>query len=515
MNKRNWDFYKTSQRGKEIISLFEKGGDDFEHAIKVLQYANTIGGEEINKYTEDIYYLYEVNISTYSHLLNEWSSESFEDFIDNVVISEFSLDSDSFVFNDENPIIRVDNFRDKINNAQYWSLALYYLSNGAKPILIPRRYDLLKRNSEVLGMNLPDPPRSRDYRESCIFYYTLCDIWNQFQAKYELSDAEFCACLYDYSQTLLDEDICETELPRPTNVWLTGAGKGDFKILDSFFLTKRERLINNQIWACNERTKKGDIIVVYCLSPRSYIHSIWRSQSGGIYNPFDYYHCRTLLSGGKETIHITFEDLKNDIYMSQIPIVRKNLQGINGVNLSPEDYNNLLRMIEEKGGDVSDLPKLYEGEPVEFGKILIERDVEEKILIPMLKRLGYNENDWTRQLMQKFGRNEKGIPDFVFFHHGKKHFEKAPMVIEAKLDMSSPLEYRKAFEQGLSYAQHLEATLMVICDKYRLVLYNVKKLNFNSPEPIFESLWQVIYGDDIVGAKLNSLMGREIVKAMK
>lgn len=515
MNKRNWDFYKTSERGKEIIALFEKGGDDFEHAISVLTYAQTIGGEEINKYTEALYDLYEVNISTYTHILSEWNYENFEQFIDSLVISEFSIENDSYVFNDEKPIIKTNDFRVKLNNAQFWSLALYYLTHGAKPLLMPRRFDLLKRNSNALGITIQEPPRTRDYRNSCLYYYTLCEAWNEFQAQYELTDAEFCACLYDYAQTLSDEDLCNSELPRPTNVWLTGAGKGDFAILDSLVYREDPKLLDNQIWACNERTKKGDIIVVYCLSPRSYIHSIWRSQSGGMYNPFDYYHCRTLLTEGKATAHITFDDLKNDSYMSQLPIVRRNLQGINGIGLSPEDYKNLLRMIEEKGGDVSGLPKLYEGEEVEFGEINVERDVEEKILIPMLTKLGYSENDWTRQLKQKFGRNEKGIPDFVFFHHGKKHFEKAPMVIEAKYDMSSPREYRKAFEQGLSYAQHLEATLMGICDKYRLALYNIKTLNPDSPEPIFESTWQVIYGDDLVGAELNSIMGREAVKEIR
>ena len=61
--------------------------------------------------------------------------------------------------------------------------------------------------------------------------------------------------------------------------------------------------------------------------------------------------------------------------MSQIPIVRKNLQGINGVELSALDYSELLRLIEQKGGDISALPKLYEAEDVDFGEIKLEKDV--------------------------------------------------------------------------------------------------------------------------------------------
>jgi len=107
--------------------------------------------------------------------------------------------------------------------------------------------------------------------------------------------------------------------------------------------------------------------------------------------------------------------LKSDPYFSQVPIVRKNLQGINGVQLTARDYSELLRLIKGKGGNVEDYPKLFEGRSVEFGEIKLEKDVEEKILIPMLKRLGYAEEDWTRQLTQKAGRGLKAIPDFVFF----------------------------------------------------------------------------------------------------
>lgn len=45
-----------------------------------------------------------------------------------------------------------------------------------------------------------------------------------------------------------------------------------------------------------------------------------------------------------------------------------------------------------------DYPRLYVGTPIDFGEIKLEKDVEENILIPILKRMGYNNTDWTRQL---------------------------------------------------------------------------------------------------------------------
>ena len=212
-----------------------------------------------------------------------------------------------------------------------------------KPVLLPRRFDIIQKNCDALGIELPDIPRTNDYRAYLTYYYDICMVWNEFQKANELTDAELCACVYDYA-TMLQEKSDSSELPKPTNVWLTGAsGKGDFAFLDS--LGKNAGENGESIWACNERTRRGDIIVLYCTSPRSYIHSIWRSNSGGIFNPFDYYHCRSTVCDGVLIPPIAFNDLKKDEYMSQVPIVRRNLQGVNGIELSAKDYAELMRMI--------------------------------------------------------------------------------------------------------------------------------------------------------------------------
>ena len=287
--------------------------------------------------------------------------------------------------------------------------------------------------------------------------------------------------------SLSEEEKQENEeLPPPTNVWLTGgSGKGDFEFLDSL---GKDSQAQTSIWACNERTRKGDLVIIYCTSPRSFIHSIWRAESVGIFNPFDYYHCRTTVCKGIRLPQISFADLKNDPYFSQQPIVRKNLQGINGVAFSAKDYSELLRLAEEKGAKTNNYPQLYVGKAIDFGKIKQEKDVEENILIPILKRIGYHVSDWTRQLQLKAGRKEKAIPDFVFFPQGAKHFESAPLVIEAKLDISSMLEEQKAFRQALSYARMLRSNLMGICDKERLIIYALDSSgSCNIEKPLFES----------------------------
>ena len=137
-------------------------------------------------------------------------------------------------------------------------------------------------------------------------------------------------------------------------------------------------------------------------------------------------------------------------------------------------------------------------------------------MIPYLFKLGYTEQDWTRQLSLKAGRGLKAIPYFDFFAHGDKHMEAAPFVIEAKLDMSSMLERRKAFSQCQSYARLLRSQIMAICDKNRIVVYTVSNEGFaNYENPIFEQHWAAVYSDSTFGPQLRKLIGREIIAEKK
>ena len=524
MNKQLWDLYKDSERGKKCIELFDPEKDDIVQAgFDILQYSANWGGDKTDDdfldHLDGFMWLWGNNLSQRGYIPKEWTRESFSKMMEEFDIVKPKIndkqeleytDDGKLVFETDSYLLKNSQYRDKAASINLLSLLLYYSFDAFKPILLPRRFDIIQKNCDALGIEMPDIPRTKDYKAYLTYYYDICLAWNEFQDDNQLSDAELCACIYDFAN-MLQENKESVDLPKPTNVWLTGAsGKGDFAFLDS--LGKDAGVNEESIWACNERTRRGDIIVLYCTSPRSCIHSIWRSNSGGIFNPFDYYHCRTTVCDGVLIPNISFNDLKKDEYMAQVPIVRRNLQGINGIELSAKDYAELMRMVQEKGGDITKLPQLFEGTEADFGEIKLEKNVEEQILIPMLKRLGYTESDWTRQLSQKAGRKEKAIPDFVFFPKGEKHFENAPMIIEAKLDMAPVQELLKAFKQGLSYARMLRSSIMGICDKERLILYKVDKNGgADRSNPIFEDHWVSIYSDAEVGARLNHLIGREVI----
>ena len=413
MNKQLWNLYKDSEQGKKCIELFNPEKEDIVQAgLDILKYSVNWGGDMVDDefidHLDGFMWLWGNNLSQRDFIPEEWTRESFSKMVEEFDIlqpkinekQELEYTEDGvLVFLEDSYLLKKNQYRDKAASVELFSLLLFYSFKVFKPMLLPRRFDIIQKNCDALGIEMPDIPRTKDYKAYLTYYFDICKKWNEFQQENDLSDAELCACIYDFAN-MLHEKPATVELPKPTNVWLTGAsGKGDFAFLDS--LGKDAGDNAESIWACNERTRRGDIIVLYCTSPRSYIHSIWRSNSGGIFNPFDYYHCRTTVCDGVLIPPITFNELKSDEYMSQVPIVRRNLQGINGIELSAKDYSELMRMIQEKEGDITSLPQLFEGSEADFGEIKLEKDVEENILIPMLKKLGYVETDWTRQLSLK------------------------------------------------------------------------------------------------------------------
>jgi hypothetical protein len=208
-------------------------------------------------------------------------------------------------------------------------------------------------------------------------------------------------------------------------------------------------------WQGNPDTQPGDIIVMYCLSPRSYIHSIWRAVTPGSIDPFFYFYRNVYIGHPIFVEHISLNEIKNDELLSQMPLVKKNMQGINGRIIEKKYYDRLLVILESKGQNIDLLPKL---DNIEIPSIEIknERDVEIYLLDPLLEKLDYNQQDWKHQLKVRMGRREKIIPDYVIFPNEEKGNESGFWVFEAKHSIESHKQLKIDFEQAKSYALRLQ-----------------------------------------------------------
>lgn len=518
MRTKAWDIYKQSAEGQRLLKLFSFEGDELETVRDIYEYVGQTDNM-INPEEESLRYEWFTSNLMLQGIIpdGDITKDNYEKIVRSFELRAIYTDNEECQFlgdRERDLVLAAHKIREKCTFMHILSLFLYTQDDDFIPILYQHHFFLIKNFAEQIGLELPEIPRARDYFEYLMYYYDICMAAKQFREEHNMTPEEFCTCLYGFAPNQEEDTVKDSKLPQPINVWFTGASKHDYRELLSKDITK------NVVWACNERTRRGDIVVVYCLSPYSMIHSIWRAESGGFFNPFDHYHCRTTLTQCvKLDKPIGFNQFVSDSYFSQLPIVSKNLQGINGVELSATSYMELLRLIRDNGESTDKFPKLFipqNWEPIVLDKGQPEKSVEEKIVIKkLLPLLDYEVGDWDRQLSQKAGRKEKAIPDFVFFKRGEKHAENAPFVLEVKADMKGEREIHEAYTQGRSYARLMRAPLFANCDKERLIIYKCKGDDYNYQHPIFENHWSAIFGSDEVKSMLIKIIGRSVIADTK
>lgn len=149
---------------------------------------------------------------------------------------------------------------------------------------------------------------------------------------------------------------------------------------------------------------------------------------------------------------------------------------MNGWSVTGKDYAELMRMIKAKGFDTSKLPQIYTPSLPEGITIENERDVEANLLEPLLNGMGwYEHKDYIRQLPIHAGRGHRIFPDYALHYDNKPEDEKAKVLIEAKYHMKSNQGIETAFLQAFSYAKLLLSSVIVLCDKECILVYEGKE----------------------------------------
>lgn len=327
------------------------------------------------------------------------------------------------------------------------------------PYLFTNRFSELKKIADFFDIDIPNPPKKSDYNGRFMYYWELCKVFYEFRIENELTPQELAAFLYGHGPKSISEDIT-TAIPEPSQAWFIGG-----VIRDRKHYTKG-------YWQANPEVKKGDILIHYETHPISAITCMWRAHTDGVIDPFVHYYSNCLIKDKIELPHITLDELKSDDYFKNHPLTRKNFQGVGGWHVTSEDYSELLRILKNKGVQIETLPTLFSPHISTNLNITLERDVETSLLEPLLNSLGYKEGrDFIRQLPIKAGRGHRVFLDYALHYDDTKDYEKAQVLIEAKLHMRTNREIDEAFSQALSYARPLEAQKIILCDKECLILY--------------------------------------------
>lgn len=349
-------------------------------------------------------------------------------------------------------------FQDWIEAIQETSFGLYLAhSVFFLPYLYQRRFHELQATCDAFNIPLPPLPGKRDWTGRIRYYTEINQVLQEFRLIHELSPPEMCAFLYDFAPEYLRQT--DTELPSPSKVWLITGGSGnngDFEWLDQANPTS----VSN--WQGNIDTRRGDILLMYCVSPRSYIHSIWRATCDGFTDPFFFYHNTIWVGSPTKTTPVTFKEMKAHPLLSQKGAIKAHFQGPSGKPFTVEEYQAVLEIMAEKGQNISELPSIERTSFLPDTELTCERDVETKLIEPFLKKIGWQDSDWIRQMTIRMGRGERNYPDYAFNARTTRGEESASMIVESKFRILTRRELNEAYCQSKSYALRLQANIMII-----------------------------------------------------
>lgn len=459
-NQYTWNLYKQSIDGQKVIKEFEEASNDASEIDLVFKY-----NPRMKLWFDDD--KSRLSISDLCETLWCYNICEFPDEERPKTLEEAKEKYEDVIFrgltDNGEVIIPIKDYETMLNSITWTSFLLYYFAPEFffPNIFIYRFFDLHKI-ADMFEIDLPPIPKKSDYKARCMYYWSLCAVFYRFRTENELSPAELCAFLYDFAPNFMPKE--ETNIPQPTQAWCIGG------------LIDKNELFITTFWQANPETNKGDILIHYETAPISAITRVWIAQTDGVIDPFFHYYGNVYMTNQIEIPYITLKELQADEYFSKHPLIRKKFQGVNGWPMNSEDYTELLRMIKAKGFDIDTLPKLYAPALPKNISIVHERDVETQLLEPLLNSMEWFENkDFIRQLPIHAGRGHRIFPDYALHYINKPDEEKAKVLIEAKLYMKNNQEIEEAFLQARSYACLLESSVIVLCDKQGLIVYEKKQ----------------------------------------
>lgn len=459
-NQYTWNLYKQSPDGQKAIKEFEESSNNdtamdlvFKYNPRMKLWLDNV--KAITLVADFCESMWCYNIEEFPDKERPKTLEEAKEFYEDVISRGYWEDGEI--------VIPRDDFNTMLNNIVWISFLMYYFSPKFYfPNIFVFRFFDLQKIADVFDIELSPIPKKPDYKARCMYYWRLCEIFYQFRTNNNLSPAELCAFLYDFAPNFISKE--NTEIPKPSQAWCIGGLIDPAEVYDITF------------WQANPETKKGDILIHYETSPISAITCLWIAQTDGVIDPFFHYYSNTYISGKIDIPYISLKELQTDDYFSKHPLIRKRFQGVNGWMLSNEDYTELFRMIKAKGFNTDLLPKLYAPALPKIVSIIHERDVEVQLLEYYLNKMGWFENkDFIRQLPIHAGRGHRVFPDYALHYDNKPDYERAKVLIEAKFRMKNNQDIEEAFKQARSYANILESSVIVLCDKQCLIVYEKKE----------------------------------------
>ena len=457
-NRYQWDLYAEG-KGKKTIETFQAflNGDwkGYEYFIQELMDAYLPDGNLVDEICESV--LQEIkrfvagyvpvrdpdldvdaaglfSLETYNQLISELFSEYIEDNgAARKALWQFSIDmggiSTSFAM-------------------QYPDQFIPYYFTGC--------FNVLERIAAEFEIELPPIPAKGQPEKRTQYYGLISRVFNKFRVENNLSVEELWAFLYDYAPKMvggLDWVMPADKLKEPHNVFVFGTS--DLDILrqpDPGFTL---------VWQGSPEMKPGDIAVMYQWKPISAYVSIWRAVSVGYNDPLFRCHRMVCYAAVGAIPAVSWNELKVDPVFCETSLVRSKMTQMDGARMKNSEYMHLLEMAAKHAPVSEEIPTMPVYSEFETPEIKLERDVEiyyiEELL---LKKLGWDEEDYQRQIPLRDGRSTHVFPDYVINYNAAR--SEGEIVIEAKLTIKSEKQAEHDKGQAKAYARLLKAREIVL-----------------------------------------------------
>ena len=326
------------------------------------------------------------------------------------------------------------------------------------PYYFPACFNVLRRVADYFGIELPDIPAKGQKEKRALYYAELSDVLNDFREENGLEPEELWALLYDYGPKVvggLDWVMPADELKDAHRVFVFGTS-------DAAYLRDPDPG-HIFLWQGSPEMKPGDIAVLYQWKPVSSFVSVWRAVSVGYNDPLFRHHRVVCYSAVCGIPAVSWNELKTDELFSQTPLVRSKMTQMDGARMKNSEYMHLLEMSAKNGKVPAGVPSMPVYSEVEAPEMKLERDVEIFYLEGMLKRLGWDEEDYERQVPLRSGRHTHVFPDYVIGYNAAR--SEGEIVLEAKLTIPTEKQAKHDKGQAESYARMLRARVLVLVSK--------------------------------------------------
>jgi hypothetical protein len=339
----------------------------------------------------------------------------------------------------------------------------YIYPESVFPISQETSYSQLKAIFTAIGIEFEDD----DSIKSFDVWLNISNAMFDFAETNNLDVWQSWATVYDLGPRLLPNPG-PYPTDQPQRIWIvaTNNSLGEFADIDAHGSE------NVGTWAINKNARRGDLALMYCVTPRSAIVSVYRVACDAHFDPFGGWNgYRAELTDKISIPWMRLAEMKTDPLLKDWGLIKCNFQGLLNHEVPSEVWQQLKVLVKVKDQAASERLEQYANaaEGVRMikvsGETWNETEVEEKLIIPVLQALGWEiGKTLDRQVEMSIkvgsGKPRKVRADFVGYKSALG--SDATFVLETKRHISNAAELKLAIEQAESYAGKLRCTRFAV-----------------------------------------------------